>query len=114
MLLWLVSLWEHHSLLTFPRRTGPERLTTVNGPTCMAFDQLARRPLPAALCVGDKLLWLDAGAYHLPWETRFSHGLAVVYWHEGEAMQCVRPAESFADWNQSWRSVGKRAGSDRT
>lgn len=99
----LVSTWEHHGLIGVPEREGPLSLTTVNGPTCMAFDQLARRPLPRALQPGDHLIWLDAGAYHLPWETGFSHGLAAVLWHDGESVRVVREAESFASWWGSWR-----------
>ncbi len=94
----LVSVWEQHELLPLARRRGPNMLTAVHGPTCMAFDQLARKPLPASLRPGDHLLWFDAGAYHLPWETRFSHGLAEVWWHEGEKLVRVRPAESFASF----------------
>jgi len=100
----LVSTWENHDLLWLPERGGgDECLTTVNGPTCMAFDQLARRPLPRALQPGDHFVWLDAGAYHLPWETRFSHGLAAVLWHDGEQVRVVRPRESFESWWGSWQ-----------
>ena len=35
--------------------------------------------LPDTISPGDFIVWLDAGAYHLPWETRFSHGLCAVY-----------------------------------
>ena len=98
----LMSLWEHHSLLTIPNRSGPECATTVNGPTCMSFDQLTRRPLPSGSKRGDHLLWLDAGAYHLPWETRFSHGLCAVYWHDGKTTRCVREAETFERWFDHW------------
>ena len=57
----LTSLWEQHALLMHPARTGPETmLTAVHGPTCMAFDQLARIPLPRTLRVGDHLIWLEA------------------------------------------------------
>ena len=99
----LVATWENHALLSLPERAGPACLTTVNGPTCMAFDQLARRPLPRSIEPGDHLLWLDAGAYHLPWETRFSHGLAAVLWHDGERISVVRPPESFESWWGSWK-----------
>ena len=67
----LHSLWEQHALIPLAEHSGPEIPTTVCGPTCMAFDQLARIPLPQSLKAGEHLLWLDAGAYHLPWETRF-------------------------------------------
>jgi diaminopimelate decarboxylase/aspartate kinase len=99
----LISNWEAHELLTIPRRGGPTVLTAVHGPTCMAFDQLARCPLPSSLRAGDHLVWLDAGAYHLPWETRFSHGLAAVLWHDGKSVKPVRPREQFADWWGQWQ-----------
>ncbi len=96
----LVSNWEAHELLSLPERKGPKLMTTVNGPTCMAYDKLARRPLPKSIRVGDRLLWLEAGAYHLPWETRFSHGLATVLWHDGKSLVQVRGQEEFGAW---WR-----------
>jgi diaminopimelate decarboxylase len=98
----LVSNWESHELLLFPPRAGPATLTTVNGPTCMAFDQLARAQLPHTLRVGDHLAWLDAGAYHLPWETHFSHGRATVYWHDGRRTLLARPGEDFETWWGQW------------
>jgi len=98
----LVSNWEVHELQTLPERGGPTTPTTVHGPTCMAFDQLVRGPLPKALRVGDRLLWLDAGAYHLPWETAFSHGRAAVYWHDGRRTRLVRRAEPFRVWWGQW------------
>jgi diaminopimelate decarboxylase len=94
----LVSNWESHALLALPKRRGTERLTTVCGPTCMAFDQLARQSLPASLRPGDRLVWMDAGAYHLPWETRFSHGTAAVLWLETNRLLEVRRRESFEQW----------------
>lgn len=94
----LVSTWEAHGILTVQARRGPECLTTVNGPTCMAFDQLARRNLSRGVRAGDHLIWLEAGAYHLSWETRFSHGLSGVYWHDGRQTKLVRAPETFARW----------------
>lgn len=76
----LVSLWEQHELLPLARRQGPTTLSAVYGPTCMAFDQLAVREFPRSIRRGDVLIWFEAGAYHLPWETRFSHGLAEIWW----------------------------------
>lgn len=99
----LVSNWEAHELLTLPERTGSACPTTVCGPTCMAFDQLARRELPRSLRVGDCLVWLEAGAYHIPWETRFSHGLAAVVWHENDHLAVVREREPFAAWWGQWK-----------
>ena len=98
----LTSLWEQHQLLSVPARSGTETLTAVCGPTCMAFDQLARIPLPRALRAGDHLLWLEAGAYHLPWETRFSHGHAAVLWHDEKGMQPIRARQTFENWWQAW------------
>jgi diaminopimelate decarboxylase len=94
----LISNWEAHGLFALPERRGQNTLTTVHGPTCMAFDQLARRPLPRSLRAGDHLVWLDAGAYHLPWETRFSHGLAPILWHDGRTARLIRKQERFEDW----------------
>lgn len=99
----LVSTWENHALIPLVPRGGFKMPTTVTGPTCMAFDQLARCPLPLSLKPGDLLLWLDAGAYHLPWETRFSHGLAAVLWHDGEKVSGVRKREDFAAWWGQWQ-----------
>jgi diaminopimelate decarboxylase len=99
----LISNWETHELVVIPRRAGPACLTTVNGPTCMAFDQLACRELPGGIRPGDHLVWLDGGAYLLPWETRFSHGLAAVLWHDGQRTKLVRPAETFQRWWGQWR-----------
>ena len=76
----LVSLWEQHELLPLKPRRGAKTLTAIYGPTCMAFDQLARKPFPRSVRAGDYLIWFEAGAYHLPWETRFSHDLAQIWW----------------------------------
>jgi hypothetical protein len=69
----------------------------------MAFDQLTRRPLPSGIRAGDHLLWVDAGAYHLPWETRFSHGPAGVLWHEHNRLTVAREPGSFDDYWRVWR-----------
>ncbi len=86
----LISTWEQHALLPLDRRGGPNTMTAVYGPTCMAFDRLAFCPLPRSLRPGDRLIWMDAGAYHLPWETRFSHELAEIWWHEEGKLERVR------------------------
>lgn len=89
----LVSQWEQHELLPLPRRPGATTLTAIHGPTCMAFDQLARKPFPRSVRAGDVLLWFEAGAYHLSWETRFSHGLAEIWWEVGpEEIRLYRAA----------------------
>ena len=83
-----------HPILVLPKRRGPERLTTVCGPTCMSDDRLGRWMLPASVDIGDIVVWMDAGAYHLPWETRFSHGLcAVVWFDEQEGLTIARQRE---------------------
>jgi diaminopimelate decarboxylase len=99
----LLSNWEAHQLLTLPSRGGPAGLTVVCGPTCMAFDQLTCRALPRTIREGDLLIWMEAGAYHQPWETRFSHGLATVLWHENGKLRVVRNRETFEDWWGQWR-----------
>lgn len=99
----LVATWEQHDLLSLPRRVGTKTLTSIHGPTCMCFDQLGRLPLPRTLQVGDYLVWLDAGAYHLSWETQFSHGQIPVLWHDGKSLRRVRRRQAFADW---WRRRG--------
>jgi diaminopimelate decarboxylase len=98
----LTSLWEQHRIVSLPKRAGATTLTAVHGPTCMAFDQLARVPLPRSLRPGDHLIWLDAGAYHIPWETRFSHGHAAVLWHDGQRLQLARGRQGFQNWWGQW------------
>ena len=99
----LPSDWQEHNVATLPRRTGPEVLTTICGPTCMAYDRLRRVPLPRNLAVGDYLIWFNAGAYHIPWETRFSHGLSNVVWcDEHMELSLARGAESFKEWWGQW------------
>ena len=98
----ITSVWEQHALIPLETRAGPEVLTVVHGPTCMAFDQLARIPLPRSLSPGDHLIWLDAGAYHLPWETQFSHGHAAVCWQDEDGLRVVRPHQTFTDWWGQW------------
>lgn len=99
----LTSLWEQHRILAEPERTGREVLTAVHGPTCMAFDQLARLPLSRSLRAGDHLIWLDAGAYHIPWEMRFSHGHAAVWWHDESGLRLVRERQSFENFWGQWK-----------
>jgi diaminopimelate decarboxylase len=84
-----------HPFLLLPERTGPARLTTVCGPTCMTDDILGRLDLPEDVVPGDVLVWMNAGAYHLPWETRFSHGLCAIVWaDEAEQLSLERERES--------------------
>ena len=99
----MISNWEQHELLMLPERKGSHVLTAVCGPTCMAFDQLAMRPLPRAIRAGDRLVWLEAGAYHIPWETRFSHGHAAVAWHDERGLRLARERQDFEEWWGVWR-----------
>lgn len=99
----MVSVWEGHDLEVLEARRGRTVPTAVHGPTCMAFDCLGRRNLPASVRPGDHLVWFDAGAYHLSWETRFSHGLAEVWWDEGRGPRCVRSVERFDRAAALWR-----------
>jgi diaminopimelate decarboxylase len=109
----LISTWEQHEVSFLPVRGGNRIPTTISGPTCMAFDQIARRNLPDSIQPGDYLIWFEAGAYHLPWETRFSHGRAAVYWHDGKTTKRVREKESFEAWWASWGGSGEGKGKSR-
>lgn len=92
-----------HGILTVPSRSGAPRLTTICGPTCMTDDRLGRLHLPEGVAVGDVLVWTHAGAYHLPWETRFSGGLCAVVWcDEDDRMSLARDHERADGWGHTW------------
>ena len=100
----LVSDWEVHNVFAIPQRKGSMVLTTICGPTCMAFDRLIRTALPQDIEVGDYIVWMNAGAYHIPWETRFSNGVARVVWcDEQNKLSLVREQESFGQWWGYWQ-----------
>lgn len=100
----LVSDWEEHDIFTLPKREGVKIFTTVCGPTCMAFDRLIRTKLPRDIQIGDYIVWMNAGAYHIPWETRFSQGLANVLWlNDRGKLLLAREEESFAHWWGKWK-----------
>ena len=69
-----------------------EFLTLVTGPTCMTDDRLGQVNLSDTIGAGDLRVWLDAGASHLPWETRLSHRLCVVWADQNDSLSLVRPA----------------------
>jgi len=99
----LVSDWEPHRLSVIPERHGSQALTVVCGPTCMAYDWLYRGQMPDDIMIDDLLLWHDAGAYHIPWETRFSHGVApIVYVDERGRCRAVRAREDFETHWRQW------------
>ena len=100
----LPSDWQAHAIESLPERHGKKVESVVCGPTCTAYDRLVKRELPEDLRAGDYLVWFNAGAYHLSWETRFSHGLANVIWcDENLQLSLARPAEEFEDWWGRWR-----------
>jgi hypothetical protein len=48
------------------------------------------------------ILWMNAGAYHVPLETRFSFGLAPIVWFDTTAREpvVVRQRETCAEWRR--------------
>ncbi|HOK76121.1 MAG TPA: hypothetical protein PLW35_00195, partial [Verrucomicrobiota bacterium] len=97
------SVWEKHAIFVLQPRYSKLIRSMVYGPTCMAFDQLDQMLLPSSLRIGDDLVWMDAGAYHLQWETRFSHGHAEIWWHEDSMVQRIRSNGRFSAW---WENLG--------
>jgi diaminopimelate decarboxylase len=99
-----VSMWQEHEVITIPQRDGTAVPTTVCGSTCTGFDHLCQKMLPNDIKIGDRLVWLNAGAYHIPWETRFSYGLAAVIWcDEAGQLSLAREAEDFQSWWGQWK-----------
>jgi diaminopimelate decarboxylase len=100
----LVSAWESHQFMTVPERHGPPRLTTVCGPTCMSWDWIIRAAVADDVAIGDCIVWLNAGAYHVPWESRLSNGLSPVVWCDHRsALTIAREREDFERWWGSWK-----------
>jgi diaminopimelate decarboxylase len=92
-----------HPVAIIPDRTGRSVLTTIAGPTCMTDDRLARLMLPDSIATGDLIVWFNAGAYHLPWETRFSHGLCTVIWGDAnDRLSLARKRETPEQWSDLW------------
>jgi diaminopimelate decarboxylase len=94
----MVATWERHALFALEARRGKRVRTLVCGPTCMAFDNLGVHELASTVRAGDRLVWRDAGAYQLSWETRFSHGLGAVVWTAAGSREVVRTKETFEEW----------------
>lgn len=95
-----------HRVLVRPDRSGMHVFTTIVGPTCMTDDRLARLDLPDTVSPGDLIVWLDAGAYHLPWETRFSHGLCAVAWVDATGtLTLARARETPEAWSDLWTAA---------
>jgi diaminopimelate decarboxylase len=94
---------QQHDIVIEPPRRGRTVLTTICGPTSAGVDKLGRWMLPDSLQIGDLVLWLNAGAYHIPLETRFSVGLAPVVWFDSRNVpRIVRPRETAAEWWGQW------------
>ena len=92
-----------HKIVFIPERSGSPAFTTIVGPTCMTDDRLGRLMAPADVAPGDLVVWLDAGAYHLPWETRFSHGLCAVVWADQfDRLSLARRRETPDQWSDLW------------
>jgi len=100
---------ERHEILLAPARQGALRETTICGPTCSAVDRLGSWMLPGSVRPGDRVIWLSAGAYHIPLETRFSTGLAPVVWfNERQEAEVVRERETPEQWWGQWLSLPRR------
>jgi diaminopimelate decarboxylase len=96
---------ETHDLVLDPQREGPLKQTIVCGPTCGAVDRLGCWMLPESLAPGHRIIWLNAGAYHIPLETRFSFGLAPLVWFdEKDRPEVLRERETPSQWWNQWTS----------
>lgn len=99
-----LSTVELHDIVIDPDRSGQARPTIVCGPTCGSVDRLGQFTLPETLRAGDRLLWMNAGAYAIPLETRFSFGLAPVVWRDMDGgLHIVRARETAQQWWRQWQ-----------
>jgi diaminopimelate decarboxylase len=100
----LPSVWENHNVSVLASEKSDDVAdTVVCGPTCMGYDSLYRGLLPALAKIGDRLIYFNAGAYHIPWENRFSHGLCKILWTtDGATFRILRPSETSEDWLLNW------------
>lgn len=98
------SDWEYHAMIPVRETSGGYVPSTVCGPNCMAYDWVYKGLLPEEIREKDQLLYLNAGAYHLPWETRFSRGLCRVLWSpDGKTIKEIRAEESLEAVQAIWR-----------
>jgi diaminopimelate decarboxylase len=98
-----MAAFEKHDILVEPSRKGAPTMTHVCGPTCGAVDRLGSWMLPQDIAPGDKIVWLNAGAYHIPLETRFSFGLAPVVWfNQRQELEVIRGRETPEEWWGMW------------
>jgi diaminopimelate decarboxylase len=101
----LESDWLSHSVaLQKNDENACEReFTVICGPTCMAYDYIFKGQFTSNVDVGDRLIYLNAGAYHIPWETRFSRGLCRILWTaNGRDFSEIRRPESLRQWLTHW------------
>jgi diaminopimelate decarboxylase len=100
---------EVHELQVISGGNGRFRRTVVCGPTCSAVDRLGSWMLPESIQPGDHMVWLTAGAYHIPLETRFSTGLAPVVWFNARnEAEVIRKRETSAEWWGQWSAPEAR------
>jgi diaminopimelate decarboxylase len=75
----LPSDWEeHHMYFPSSPRDGRRIDATICGPTCMAWDFIARGEVPEDIGPGSFIVYDAAGAYHWSWQSSFSHSRASV------------------------------------
>lgn len=98
-----MAAMERHEIILLPHRDGFKGRSVLCGPTCATVDRLGCWQLPIDVEPGDRVIWLSAGAYHIPLETRFSQGLAPVVWFNavGEP-EVVRRRETPSQWWGQW------------
>ena len=104
----LESDWGSHIVRALDVGTHePMTPTIVCGPSCMPYDWIYRGELPRVTKRGTKIAYFNAGAYHIPWETRFSRGLSPVILEDlSGTLSCIRQRESIESWVGSWISHG--------
>jgi diaminopimelate decarboxylase len=99
----LESDWGIHTVNPLGIESSITVPTIVCGPSCMPYDWIYRGNLSSAIERGTKIAYFNAGAYHIPWETRFSRGLCTVILQDMTgALICIRQKESAEDWLNSW------------